>query len=260
MVEIQQLSKQYGGKVRALNRVNLSIQSGEIVSILGPSGAGKSTLLRCINGLEMPDEGTVTVDGIPVLDKNLRQIRRKVGMVFQKASLIPRSSVMMNVLIGRISYRAWFTNLVGWFSAEDYRLAADALQEVRLLDRAWDRGDKLSGGQQQRVGIARTMVQGAKVILADEPVASLDPETSHEVMRLLTGVAQNHGVTLILNLHQVELARAYSKRVIGLRAGEVAFDLPSSDLDEGLLQNLYRRDAAASEPEVVERPHLAPAF
>lgn len=238
-IELTDVRKTFDGRLTALDGVSLSVNAGELVAILGPSGSGKSTLLRCINGLETPTSGDVKIKGISVTKKTLRLVRREVGMIFQRANLVPRTSVMANVLIGRLGYRSWFTSLTGWFPAEDHALAHDALQEVRLLDRAWDRADKLSGGQQQRVGIARTVVQQAKVILADEPVASLDPETSIEVMNLLVRIAKKHEATLIVNLHQVELAKSFAQRVVGLRLGKLIFDKAASELSDWDLEMLY---------------------
>jgi phosphonate transport system ATP-binding protein len=238
-IELSDVKKTFDGRLTALNGVSLAVNAGELVAILGPSGSGKSTLLRCINGLETPTSGNVKINGIPVTKKTLRLVRREVGMIFQRANLVPRTGVMSNVLIGRLGYRSWFTSLTGWFPAEDHALAQAALHEVRLLDRAWDRADKLSGGQQQRVGIARTVVQQAKVILADEPVASLDPETSIEVMNLLVRIAKKHEATLIVNLHQVDLAKTFAQRIIGLRQGKLVFDKSATYLSDWDLEQLY---------------------
>lgn len=258
IVEFQSVSKKYAGRIHALDSVSLKLKEGETVAILGPSGAGKSTLLRMVNGLETPDSGTVTVSGIRVTTKNLREVRRKVGMIFQRANLVPRASAMSNVLLGRLGYRNWVTNLFGYFPGEDHRLAVEALTEVRLLDRAWDRADRLSGGQQQRIGIARTLVQQPKLILADEPVASLDPETGHDVMRLLVRIASEHGATLVVNLHQVDFARAYAKRVVGLQEGRVLFDLPTDRLTDDALSDLYsRRRTECAQPDLKAAASLA---
>lgn len=252
-IELRKVSKSFGSQIKALQDVTLDIQSGERVAILGPSGAGKSTLLRTINGLETPSSGQVRVNGRLVSPAETREIRRQVGMIFQRFNLVPRMSVMANVLTGRLGYRSTMTNLFGWFPAEDHALACAALEEVRLLDRAWERADRLSGGQQQRVGIARTLVQQAQVILADEPVASLDPETSQEIMRLLDRVTRERNVTLVVNLHQVELAKQFADRVIGLRAGKLIFDVATSLLSDDMLDELYRGVTTAGEmPRVDE--------
>jgi phosphonate transport system ATP-binding protein len=243
--------KKVFGQVRALDRVSLTVEAGEVVAILGPSGSGKSTLMRCINGLETPTSGAVHVEGLEVRPNTVRAVRRRVGMIFQRFNLVPRSTVMSNVLVGRLGYRGWVTNAFGWFPGEDFALAEDALREVKLLDRAWDRADRLSGGQQQRVGIARAIVQQTAAILADEPVASLDRETSHEVMRLLLRVARERGTTLLINLHQVELAKGYADRIVGLRAGQIEFDLPSARVEERHLDLLYGKVTAEDESGVV---------
>ena len=239
VIHINDVHKTYANGVTALAGVSLRFEPGEIVAILGPSGSGKSTLMRCVNGLERPTSGQVEVGSVVVGPRTLRQVRRQVGMIFQRFNLVPRVNVMANVLVGRLGYRSWVTNLFGWFSAEDHEAAHKALNEVKLLDRAWHRADKLSGGQQQRIGIARTLVQGAKVILADEPVASLDPETSQEVMRLLVKGCHRHDATLIVNLHQVELAKTYAKRIVGLRAGKVIFDKPVGEVNDRDYDLLY---------------------
>lgn len=246
---ISNVSKQFEGRVQALENVSIEVSSGEIVAILGPSGSGKSTLLRCINGLCLPDQGSIEVGDLRVSRRSLRLIRRQVGMIFQKTSLIPRASVMMNVIIGRLGYRSWITNLLGWFPEADHQLVIQALTEVKLLDRMWDRADRLSGGQQQRVGIARAIVQQANLILADEPVSSLDPETSHEVLRLLVRVAMTHQSTLVVNLHKVDLALAYAHRIIGLRGGCIQFDLPVGQVNSEILDQLYRSEAVGSVAE-----------
>lgn len=245
-IELIDVRKSFGAHITALDGVTLQIERGEIVAILGPSGSGKSTLMRCINGLETPTAGVCLVNGVEVGPRSLGQVRREVGMVFQRFNLVPRTSVMSNVLVGRLGYRNWLTNLLGWFPSEDYDRAFRALNEVRLLDRAWDRADRLSGGQQQRVGIARTLVQQANAILADEPVASLDPETSLEIMRLLVNVTQEHGATLVVNLHQVALAQAFAHRIIGLKAGQIVFDLPAEAVGTRELRGLYLGEKSES--------------
>ena len=260
-IEVENVGKTFHPGIVALKGVCLQIEEGEVVSILGPSGSGKSTLVRCINGLETPTTGRVLVDGIEVNRKNLRQVRGQVGMVFQRFNLIPRLNVLSNVLVGRLAHRSWLTSTLGWFPAADHELAHAALAEVKLLDRIWDRADKLSGGQQQRVGIARTLVQQARVILADEPVASLDPTTSHEIMRLLVKVVKLRSATVVVNLHQVELAKKYTKRIIGLRAGELIFDLPADQVTDYELAELYGKSGLESEAtDILSTPENAVAL
>ena len=239
LVELRGVGKRFPNGVSALQDVTLDFEVGVVTAVLGPSGAGKSTLLRTINGLETPTEGTITVDGIAVRHQTLRQVRRRVGMVFQHFNLVPRLSVMVNVLTGRLGYRSLFTSLTYLFPASDHELAIAALAKVGLTDKAWDRADRLSGGQQQRVGIARALVQQPKLILADEPVASLDPATSEDVMRLMVDVARSERVALVVNLHQVELARDFCDRIVGLRAGRVVLDGPATTFSADDLQSLY---------------------
>jgi phosphonate transport system ATP-binding protein len=239
LVELRRVGKRFPNGVAALQDVTLDFEAGVVTAILGPSGAGKSTLLRTINGLETPTEGTITVDGIAVRPQTLRQVRRRVGMVFQHFNLVPRLSVMVNVLTGRLGYRSLFTSLTYLFPASDHELAIAALGKVGLMDKAWDRADRLSGGQQQRVGIARALVQQPKLILADEPVASLDPATSEDVMRLMVDVARSERVALVVNLHQVDLARDFCDRIVGLRGGRVVLDGPADSFSSDDLQSLY---------------------
>ena len=239
-VRLTGASKQYANGVQAISDLDLVINPGEVVVILGPSGAGKSTLLRMINGLETPTKGVIMVGDTQVLPSNHRQIRRTVGMVFQQFNLVPRLSVMANVLCGRLAYRNWLTSLFFAFPVADYDLATRAIKSVGLEGREWERVDRLSGGQQQRAAIARTLVQGASVILADEPVASLDPATSVEVLELLVNLARTKHTTLILNLHQVDLALRYADRIVGIRAGRVLCDVCPPDLTPELQRSLYQ--------------------
>jgi len=239
LVRIQDLVKRYPNGVEALRGVSLDLHPGETTVVLGPSGAGKSTLLRSINGLETPTSGRVWVGQTPVERASLREVRQRVGMVFQQFNLVPRLSVMANVLSGRLGRRGFWTNLTFAFPAEDYDLAYKAIADVGLVGREWDRVDKLSGGQQQRVAIARTVVQQPEVILADEPVASLDPATSREIMELLVQMAAQNRGGLVLNLHQIEVAREFGDRIIGIQKGQVAFDERTTGLSDRLLADLY---------------------
>jgi phosphonate transport system ATP-binding protein len=239
LVELRGVGKQFPNGVSALSDVSLDFEAGAVTAVLGASGAGKSTLLRSINGLETASSGTILVDGIEVGPRTLRVVRRRVGMVFQHFNLVPRLSVMVNVLTGRLAYRSVLTSLTYLFPSSDHELAVAALKKVGLADKAWDRADRLSGGQQQRVGIARALVQQPKLILADEPVASLDPATSDEVMRLMVDLARSEGVALVVNLHQVDLARQYCDRIVGLRAGKVVIDGAPATLSDSDLQSLY---------------------
>ncbi|MFZ4506411.1 MAG: phosphonate ABC transporter ATP-binding protein [Fimbriimonas sp.] len=239
LIEIDRLEKSFGNGVMALGGVSLQFQSGEIVAVLGPSGAGKSTLLRCINGLESPTSGSIRVDGVDVVPANYRRVRKDVGMVFQQFHLVPRLTVMANVLVGRLAVRNWITSFLFAFPKEDLELASTALEQVGLLDRAWERADRLSGGQQQRVAIARSLVQQPKVILADEPVASLDPAVSEVVLGLLVDAARKQDAALVLNLHQVDYARQFAQRIVGLRKGQMLFDIPADQLTDEHTRELY---------------------
>lgn len=239
-VKLEGVSKTYPNSVVGLKPTDLSFEPGKVTVLLGPSGAGKSTLLRLINGLETATTGQIRVGDLAVTPKSLRAIRQQVGMVFQQFNLVPRLTVMANVLCGRLAYRSWVNALFFSFPESDFELASEAMKQVGVGEKAWMRADQLSGGQPQRVAIARTMVQEARVILADEPVASLDPTTSKEVMDILVAAAKSRGATLIINLHQVDLAKTYADRLIGLKNGSILFDVASDQLTEELVEELYR--------------------
>lgn len=239
---ISEVCKRFSNGFEALKGISAEIQPGSFTVILGPSGAGKSTLLRSINGLEMPTSGTVRIGTDVVTENNLRDIRSHVGMVFQQFNLVDRLSVMTNVLIGRLSHRSWLFSLLYLFRRVDLDIAHEALIRVGLTDKAWNRADKLSGGQQQRVGIARALAQQPRVILADEPVASLDPVTSEEIMGLLREICSRDGITVVVNLHQVDLAKRFADRVIGMNDGLVVYDGPVSGLTRETLTRIYKRN------------------
>jgi phosphonate transport system ATP-binding protein len=239
---IKDVCKRYANGFEALKGISAEIPAGSFTVILGPSGAGKSTLLRTINGLETPTAGTIQISGQIVTLKTLRKVRSQIGMVFQHFNLVDRLSVMTNVLTGRLSHRSWLGSLLYLFRREDIDLAHDALIRVGLTDKAWSRADKLSGGQQQRVGIARALAQQPRVILADEPVASLDPVASEEIMGLLREICDRDGITVVVNLHHVGLAIRFADRVIGLNNGIVVFDGPTTDIDRAILSKIYNRN------------------
>lgn len=241
-ISIQSVSKRFPNGVEALSGINTEIQAGSFTVILGPSGAGKSTLLRMINGLETPSSGTVAIANNAVCRHKLRHIRASVGMVFQQFNLVNRLSVMTNVLTGRLAHRSWFGSLFYLFRKQDLDIAHDALARVGLTDKAWERADKLSGGQQQRVGIARALAQQPKVILADEPVASLDPVSSEEIMALLREICERDGITIVVNLHQVELARRFADRIIGMSSGKIVFDGSPQQMTQPELRTIYHRE------------------
>jgi phosphonate transport system ATP-binding protein len=233
----------YPGGLVALKEVDLTIEEGEFVVIVGLSGAGKSTLLRSVNGL-VPVTGSVRVGDREVVgasNREIREIRSDVGMIFQTFNLVNRSTVMSNVLMGRLSKVSRWRSMLGMWPAHDKEIALQSLERVGIVEKTYIRASDLSGGQQQRVGIARALAQEPKIILADEPVASLDPVTSHIVMRDLKRINRDLGITTIINLHFLDLARQYGERLIGLRDGEVAFDGSISNVDDDIFRDIYGR-------------------
>jgi phosphonate transport system ATP-binding protein len=229
-----------GGSKSALRPTSLDFLQGQFVVLLGASGAGKSTLLRSLNGLVRPSAGQIWATGLGHLSdpRNLRRHRRRTGMVFQQHHLIGRLSVLANVLMGRLGYHNPLATLLPWSRAEKESALA-AIDRVGLLDQALDRADQLSGGQQQRVGIARALVQQPRVLLADEPIASLDPATAERLLTLLHSICRSDGLTLIMSLHQVEFARQFADRIVGLQAGSVVFDGTPAQLTPDRAQSLY---------------------
>ena len=238
-IEIAGLAKRFPNGIQALSGVDLSVAPGSFVVVLGQSGAGKSTLLRCVNALETPDRGRVTVRGRAVTAATARAVRREVGMVFQGFNLVGRLNVMANVLCGRLGKRSTLASLFYLMRRQDVAIAEAALARVGLVDRAWERADRLSGGQRQWVGIARALAQRPAVILADEPVASLDPATGAQIMELLRDIQRADGITLLVSLHQVAFARRFAERVVGLREGRIVFDGAPDDLDDAALEAIY---------------------
>lgn len=237
------------GRTTALDDISLQIRPGEFVGLLGASGAGKSTLFRCLTALEQPDSGSVSVFGRDISRlraADLRDARRDIGLIFQQFNLIGRMSAIDNVLAGRLGHTSTWRVVVRKFTAADRQLALESLDRVGMLERAYQRADSLSGGQQQRVAIARVLTQRSRIVLADEPVASLDPESADTVLGTLRRIAQETGIAVLCSLHQVELARAYADRIIGLRHGKVVIDKPPAELEPEMLTALYRRDAVIS--------------
>ena len=244
MIIFDNVSKTYPNGVKGLSHINLTINDGEFASIIGLSGAGKSTLLRSINRLNDVTEGEITIDGVSLTkagEKELRKIRRRIGMISQQFNLVKRSTVQKNVLSGRLGYYSTWKSILGLFSKEDYERTKDALERVDLQDKLHSRCDELSGGQQQRVSIARTLVQQADIILADESVASLDPVTTQKIMKDLQNINTTLGKTVIVNIHSVELARSFSTRIIALKAGEIVFDGAPEELTDERLIAIYGR-------------------
>jgi phosphonate transport system ATP-binding protein len=234
----------YRNGVTALKNLDLEISGGEMVSVVGLSGSGKSSLIRTINGLVPVTSGTVTVGGRSVdgaTGRELRQIRGQIGMIFQSFNLAGRTSVYNNVLVGRLAHTPTWRTLLGIPRAVDRRIAFDALDRVGILSKVWDRASSLSGGQQQRVAIARALAQEPRLMLADEPVASLDPPTAHAVMSDLRRINSELGITVLTNLHLMDLAREYAGRMIGLRAGEIVYDGPAVSATDGDFAEIYGR-------------------
>lgn len=237
-MQAKNLNKIYPSGVHALRNVNLSVNPGEFLVVIGLSGSGKSTLLRCLNRLLEPTSGEVLIHGRPVT-----AVQPEIAMVFQNFELIPRHSVLSNVLMGRLHYTPTLKSLMGLFTRQDVAKAKNLLQLVGLLDKAEARADELSGGQQQRVAIARALCQDPKILLADEPVASLDPATSHVVMDYLRKVNRELGITVVCNLHFISLVREYASRVVALKAGEIVFMGEPSDINEAWFKKIYGEDA-----------------
>jgi len=246
MLEINNLKKIYPGDVLALDNVSFKVEPGEFLAVIGLSGSGKSTLLRCINRLVEPTEGEIIWNGMDITqasqDEMLR-IRRKIGMVFQHFNLVSRSKVLTNVLAGRLGYINPFMSVLNRFPQKDIDLAMHQLERVGITDQAYKRADELSGGQQQRVGIARAMVQEPEMILADEPVASLDPVLAHSIMQYLEQINQEDGVMVLCSLHFLDLVHRYADRAIALNEGLLMYDGPPSGIDDEKFKEIYGREA-----------------
>ena len=248
MIIFDHVSKVYPNGTVGLDDVNLTIRDGEFVAIIGRSGAGKSTLLRSVNRMHQITSGTLTVNGVDVSSlsgKSLRRFRRGIGMVFQSFNLVTRTTVIKNVLSACVPDMPFWRVLLGAFRKEDKIKALASLDKVGILDKAYMRADQLSGGQQQRVALARTLTQGPQIILADEPVAALDPVTAKQVMQDFVRINQEMGISILLNIHHVELALEYADRIIGIRAGRIVYDGPSANVDQTVLDAIYGDDSPA---------------
>src|SRR3989338_766554 len=246
ILQIKNLTKIYTGTVPALDNVSFDVPRGQFLAVIGLSGSGKSTLLRCINRLVEPSAGQLILDGRDVTranDEELRRVRRRIGMVFQHFNLVHRSSVLTNVLAGRLGYvnPAWA--LINRFPREDVDKGRRQLERVGLADKAHARADTLSGGQQQRVGIARALMQEPAMILADEPVASLDPVLAHGIMQYLERINKEDGVTVLCSLHFLDLVHRYATRAIALNAGQMVFDGLPKEIDDRRFKDIYGKDA-----------------
>lgn len=242
MIEFSNVSKVYPNGVVGLDHVNLTIEQGEFVGIIGLSGAGKSTLLRTINRMHDITEGKLTVDGAEVKNlkgKELRKFRRQIGMIFQSFNLVTRTTVIRNVLMAKVPEMSFWRVLLGVFKKEDKIEALEALDKVGILDKAYIRADQLSGGQQQRVALARTLAQNPKIILADEPVAALDPVTAKQVMNDFKRINEKMNISILINIHHVELALEYADRIIGIREGKIVYDGPSKEVTKEVLNTIY---------------------
>jgi phosphonate transport system ATP-binding protein len=239
MLEINNLKKTFENGSPALKGVDLKINKGEFVSILGPSGSGKTTLLRTINGLETSTGGEIYFDNKKVNNNNISEVQKKTGMIFQEFNLVNNLSAINNVLTGLLNSSNKFLSLFYLFSKEQKIEAFRSLETVGLLEKSHNRSDELSGGQRQRVGIARAIIKKPLLLLADEPVASLDPKSSNLILSLLKKINQEFGTTILCNLHQVDLAKKYSDRVVGLMDGKIIFDEKSVNINEAYLKKIY---------------------
>lgn len=242
MLHIKGLEKRYPTGDLALKGIALQVGAGEVLGLIGPSGAGKSTLIRCVNRLVLPSAGRVVLDGTDLGalgSSGLRQARRQIGMIFQEFALVERLTVMENLLSGRLGYVGFWASWFRRFSGDDVGQAYALLDRVGLSGMENKRADALSGGQRQRVGIARALMQSPKLLLVDEPTASLDPKTSRQIMRLILELCQERGLAAIVNIHDVVLATEFLPRIVGLRAGSVVYDGPASGLDQAALSQIY---------------------
>jgi len=243
ILEFKNVSKNYNHMTQALTDVSFSVEEGEFLSIIGPSGAGKSTLMRCTNRLVDATEGTIIFDEHDVINagkSEIRQIRKKIGMIFQHYNLVDRLSVIENVLHGRLGHKLSITGAIGHYSEQEKESAFEILEKLGLTEHAYKRCDKLSGGQKQRVGIARAIMQTPRMILCDEPIASLDPNSSKIIMDHLQNINQTMKITCICNLHQVDVAMRYSKRIIGVTSGKIVFDGPPDQLTKPIIHKIYQ--------------------
>ncbi len=246
MIKFENVGKVYPDGTVALKEITVEIPQGEFVAIIGLSGAGKSTLIKLINKMIPVTSGRLIVNDMEVDEslkgKSLRMFRRQIGMIFQSFNLIGRTTVIKNVLAARVAEMGPLNSLFGIYKKEDKIIALEALEQVGILEKAYNRADKLSGGQQQRVALSRTIAQNPSIILADEPVASLDPITAKQVMADFEKINKELNITVIANMHHVDMALQYARRVIGIRDGRIVFDGPSSSITNNLLKEIYGRE------------------
>lgn len=243
-VRVEGLTKIYPGGAKALDSVSLEVPAGQFLCVIGPSGSGKSTLLRCLNRLVEPTEGRIWMGGDEVTaisGEALRRARRRSAMVFQQFNLVRRSTVLTNVLTGRLGYQVGHRRFLPGFSREDETMAWKSLERLEIADKATVRADQLSGGQMQRVALARALAQQPEIMLADEPVASLDPETAVVVLDYLRDINRSDGITVLCAIHHLELAKRYADRIIAMRQGRVVYDGSPGDLDDDAYRRIYGR-------------------
>lgn len=255
-LRIENLRKRYRTGDEALKSISFAVSAGEVVGLIGPSGAGKSTLIRCVNRLVEPTGGRIFLDDVEVTAlgrAELRKTRRRIGMIFQEYALVERLTVMENVLSGRLGYVPFWRSFTRRYPPADVDKAFALLERVGVLDQADKRADELSGGQRQRVGVARALEQDPELLLIDEPTASLDPKTSRLIMRLIREICAEHNLPAIINSHDVLLAQSFVDRIVGLRAGEVVFDGPPTELSPAVLTRIYgEEDWAALQRRAAE--------
>jgi phosphonate transport system ATP-binding protein len=245
LLEIEHLTKRYRD-VTALSDVSLKIRAGEFVTVIGRSGAGKSTLLRCVNRMVEASSGHIEFEGKDVLalrHRELRKLRTRIGMIFQHFNLVPRQTVIENVLHGRLGYKSTLAGVLGVYTAAEKDMACEILDRLGLADQLHKRCDELSGGQKQRVGIARALVQEPRVILCDEPIASLDPSSAKKIMDRLHHICRDMNITILMNLHQVDVAIRYSDRIIGIREGSIVYDDEARKLKKKMVAEIYGSEA-----------------
>ncbi len=250
MIELKDVTVRYPNGVVGLDNVSLTIPDGQFVVVVGLSGAGKSTLIRTINGLVPVTSGSLTVDGVEIAgasNRQLREVRSHIGMIFQSFNLVKRTSVMNNVMMGQLHGIPTWRSLIGAWTAAEKETAFQSLERVGIVEKTWTRASQLSGGQQQRVAIARALAQDPSVMLADEPVASLDPPTAQMVMTDLQRINRELGITTLVNLHFLDLARQFGDRVVGMRAGQVVFDGTGAEADDAVFESIYGRSLKASD-------------
>jgi phosphonate transport system ATP-binding protein len=256
MLRLNKLTKTYKTGDQALKAIDLDVPAGQVLALIGPSGAGKSTLIRCINRLVEPTGGAVSLDGSDMTglgSRALRHARRSMGMIFQEYALVERLTVMENVLSGRLGYVGFWRSFLRRYPQSDVDEAFRLLDRVGLLHMTDKRADELSGGQRQRVGICRALIQNPKLLLVDEPTASLDPKTSRQIMRLITELCQERGLAAIINIHDVALAQMFVPRIVGLRFGEIVFDGPPEGLTSDKLTEIYGEEDWEATIQPVEK-------